>query len=117
MQTGNTVNSEESAQMNENRKPRILIPWDVREAITVTEAAKVAGCSLVTIRTWAHMDGLGRRVGGRWMISKVALAMFLDGDKRALAAYLAGDRESELVAGYFKRVGLSPVVLPAQVAG
>jgi hypothetical protein len=81
MQTGNTVNSEESAKMNENQKPRILIPWSVQEAITVTEAAKIAGCSLVTIRTWAHMDGLGRRVGGRWMISKVALSMFLDGDK------------------------------------
>jgi hypothetical protein len=96
---------------------RVLVPWDSREAICVTEAAKIAGCSLVTIRTWAQMDGLGRRVGGRWMISKVALAMYLDGDMRALAAYLAGDRESDLVAEYFKRVGLSPVISPAQIAG
>jgi hypothetical protein len=62
-----------------NARPRVLVPWDAREAITVTEAAKIAGCSLVTIRTWAHLDGLGRRVGGRWMLSKVALAMFLSG--------------------------------------
>jgi hypothetical protein len=30
------------------------------------------------------------------MVSQVALAMFLDGDHKALRAYLAGDRSSEL---------------------
>jgi hypothetical protein len=98
-------------------KPQVLIPWNAREAICVTEAAKIAGCSLVTVRTWASLHGLGRRVGGRWMLSRVALAMYLDGDTRALAAYLQGDRESELVVGYFARYGLSPVVSPAQVTG
>jgi hypothetical protein len=96
---------------------RVLVPWDAREAICVTEAAKIAGCTPVTIRTWAHLDGLGRRVGGRWMISKVALAMFLDGDRSALLAYLQGDRESELVIAYFERCGLAPVMSPAQVTG
>jgi hypothetical protein len=40
------------------------------------------------------------------MVSQVALAMFLDGDQGALRAYLAGDRSSELVRGYFGRFGL-----------
>jgi hypothetical protein len=45
----------------------------------------------------------------------VALTMYLDGDAKALAAYLQGDRESELVIAYFERCGLAPVMSPAQV--
>jgi hypothetical protein len=37
------------------------------------------------------------------MVSKVALAMFLDGNQPALNAYLAGNRESEEVLEYFHR--------------
>ena len=40
------------------------------------------------------------------MISQVALAMFLDGDRKALRAYPAGDRSIELVKRYFERFGL-----------
>jgi hypothetical protein len=40
------------------------------------------------------------------MVSKVALAMFLDHDLKALKAYHAGDRTSALVESYFKREGL-----------
>lgn len=55
--------------------------------------------------------GMGRRIGGgTWSVSKVALAMFLDGDQRALRAYHAGDRTSELIAGYFERSGLGDLV-------
>ena len=39
------------------------------------------------------------------------LAMWLDGDNGALAAYLAGDRSSPTVAEYFSRCG---VPLPKQ---
>lgn len=54
---------------------------------------------------------MGRRIGGgTWSVSKVALAMFLDGDQRALRAYHAGDRTSELIAGYFERSGLGDLV-------
>jgi hypothetical protein len=42
------------------------------------------------------------------MVSRVALAMHLDGDREALKAYLAGDRESPLVTNYFQRFGLQP---------
>jgi hypothetical protein len=58
----------------------------------------------ITMRGWCEEHGLGRRIGGgSWMVSRVALAMFLDGDIKALRAYHAGDRESELVTLYFRR--------------
>jgi hypothetical protein len=40
------------------------------------------------------------------MVSRVALQMLLDGDRRALRAYLKGDRESALVRSYYARLGL-----------
>ena len=58
------------------------------------------------MRAWAANFDLGRPVGGRWMISRVALAMYLDSDRKALRAYLSGDRESALVVAYFQRFGL-----------
>jgi hypothetical protein len=36
-------------------------------------------------------------------VSKVALAMLLDGNKEALAAYLTGDRTSSMIKSYFDR--------------
>jgi hypothetical protein len=60
-----------------------------------------------TIRNWCVQHHLGRRVGGgTWVVSKVALAMHLDGDLKALRTYHAGDRTSNLVAPYFERAGL-----------
>jgi hypothetical protein len=86
---------------------QILIPFDKRERISLKEAAGIAGKSESTMRGWAEEHGLGRRVGGgTWSVSCVALAMFLDGDAKALRAYHAGDRESELVAVYYRRAGL-----------
>jgi len=58
-------------------------------------------------RAWCEEHGLGRRIGGgAWSVSKVALAIFLDGDLKALRAYHAGDRMSERDVGYFERAGL-----------
>lgn len=83
---------------------RVLIPFDVREGIDLSGAAKRAGKSQTTIRNWCSQRGLGRRVGGGvWVVSKVALAMHLDGDDKALAAYLSGDRSSQPVKMYFDR--------------
>jgi hypothetical protein len=91
---------------------KILVPFDRREAVSLKEAAKRAGKSVSTMRSWCAEDGLGRRVGGGiWMVSKVALAMFLDDDLKALKAYHAGDRTSDLVAPYFKRAGLTDGVI------
>jgi hypothetical protein len=89
----------------DNRK--ILVPFDNRECMSLKEAAAIASKSVSAMRARCEEHGLGRRVGGgTWMVSKVALAMFLDGDLRALRAYHAGELTSELVAAYFKRVGL-----------
>src|SRR5215218_8766906 len=43
-------------------------------------------------------------------VSRVALAMPLDGDADALAAYLAGDRHGVLVAPYYERLGLGALL-------
>lgn len=94
--------------------PQILKPFDRREAITLRQAALIAGRSESTMRSWCQCHHLGRRVGGGpWQVSRPALLMFLDDDKATLRAYLAGDRESELVLSYFRRAGIgSPQQIP-----
>jgi len=70
-------------------------------------AAERAGKSPGTIRNWYIEHGIGLRVGGgRWIISKVALAMFLDGDHEALCRYKSGDRSNDRMVVYFRREGL-----------
>jgi hypothetical protein len=84
---------------------KILSPFDKRECLSLKRAADIAGKSESTMRGWCEEHGLGRRVGGgTWSVSKVALAMFLDGDAKALRAYHAGDRSSEMIAPYFERM-------------
>jgi hypothetical protein len=91
-----------SAILTDGRQ--ILCPFDKRECLSLTEATGIAGKSESTVRGWCGEHGLGRRVGsGTWSVSKVALAMFLDGDAKALRAYHAGDRSSELVIQYYNR--------------
>jgi hypothetical protein len=86
---------------------RILCPFDVREGVDLATAAARAGKSETTVRNWCNQHGLGRRVGGgTWVVSKVALAMFLDGDLKALDAYRSGDRSSAVVSLYFQRCGV-----------
>lgn len=46
----------------------------------------------------------GVESGRTWSIGRAALAMFLDGAIKALGAYHAGDRSSEIVARYFVRL-------------
>jgi hypothetical protein len=94
--------------MSDVRAPQVLIPFDIKEALTISEAAAIAGRTVVTMRAWAAMHDLGRRVGGRWLISRVALAIHLDNDRTTLKAYLDGDRHSRNVVSYFERLGLVP---------
>jgi hypothetical protein len=83
----------------------------ISEPQGLKEAADVAGKSESTMRVWVEEHGLGRRIGGgTWSVSRVALAMLLDGQERALRAYHASDRETELVVDYFVRVGLADMV-------
>jgi hypothetical protein len=85
---------------------KILSPFDKRECISLKEAANIAGRSQSTLRGWCAVYGLGRRIGGgTWSVSKVALAMFLDGDRKALQAYHSGDRTGEMVKSYFEQAG------------
>lgn len=85
-------------------QPRIADP--ISEALSIAEAVDVANKSPRTIRERRYLRDLGRRIGGQRDISRVALAMFLDGDKLALEGYLAGDRTSPTVTGYFTRCGV-----------
>jgi hypothetical protein len=85
---------------------RILIPFDVREGITLQQAAGIAGKTEGTIKNWCHDPGVGRKVGKTYLVSRPALTMYLEGDNKALKAYHAGDRSSPLVAVYFERAGL-----------
>lgn len=87
-------------------RPMVLVPFDRREAITLKQAAAIAGRSETTVRGWCASYHIGRRVvGGPWMVSRVALAMLLDGDRRALEAYLSGDRSGPLMTPYMDRLG------------
>jgi hypothetical protein len=92
-------------------EPRILIPFDISEATSLTAASKKAGKSVRTLRAWCLEHGLGRRIGSHWHVSRVALAMFLDGDEAALSAYHSGARAgSERVAAYYHRLGLGDLI-------
>jgi hypothetical protein len=86
--------------------PQVLIPFDRREALSLRQAADISGKSVETIRRWCALYDIGRRIGGQWAVSHPALLMMLDGDREALAAYLAGDRSGPLITAYFKRANL-----------
>ena len=64
----------------QDRAPQVLVPFEKKEAIPLKEAAARAGRSESTIKNWCRDHHIGRRVGGGWMVSQVALATFLDGD-------------------------------------
>lgn len=84
-------------------EPQVLRPFSRAEAITVAEAVAISGKSERTIRTWCMIHDIGRKIGGQWAVSVVALHMLLEGNDAALAAYLKGDRSSPLVTDYFAR--------------
>jgi hypothetical protein len=89
-----------------NLPPQVLRPYDRREALSLKEAAEISGKSVETIRRWCSLYDIGRRIGGQWAVSHPALLMLLDGDRKALAAYLAGDRSGASVRAYFERARL-----------
>jgi Helix-turn-helix domain len=93
----------------------VLIPFDAREALTLQKAAKIATVSETTIARWCKKPGIGRKIGGAWRVSRVALQMMLDDNGWALVAYLNGDRTSQRVTRYFLDLGLGDI-LPTQGA-
>jgi hypothetical protein len=92
----------------------ILVPFDIRESMSIAMAAKFSGKAGNTIRLWAERYGIGRKIGGDWHISRVALRIFLDGDTAALAAYHAGERTNSLVRPYFERVRCGALLQKSQ---
>ena len=88
------------------RLPLVLVPFDRRESLTLQQAAEIAGRDPETIRRWCSLKDVGRKIGGRWAVSRPALLMFLDNDRHALRAYHAGHRSGGLVEAYFERAGM-----------
>jgi hypothetical protein len=91
-----------------------MVPFDARESISLAVAARLSGKAANTIRLWAERYGIGRKIGGDWHISRVALRIFLDGDTAALDAYHAGNRTDPAVRSYFERVGCGALLQNSQ---
>jgi hypothetical protein len=99
----------ETQRLRQTHRDRrqILIPFDPRECISRSDAAEKAGVAMGTISGWCEKYGIGRRIGGQWKISKVALRMHLEGAREALAAYHAGNRTDPKVVTYLEEAGLT----------
>jgi len=95
-------------------KRLIMVPFDARESISIAVAMRLSGKAGNTIRLWAQRHGIGRKIGGDWHISRVALRMFLDGDMVALTAYHAGNRTDPTVRAYFERAGCGALLHKTQ---
>jgi Helix-turn-helix domain len=89
---------------------RASASFDAREALTLQEAAKIATVSETTIARWCKEPGIGRKIGGAWRVSRVALQMMLDDNGWALMAYLDGDRAHPRVTQYFFDLGLGDIL-------
>lgn len=60
-------------------EPALLRPYDSANWMGTSEAAKLAGVSEYTIRIWCTQYGIGRKVAGRWRVSRTLLAQLLNG--------------------------------------
>jgi hypothetical protein len=90
--------------------PKVLVPFDLQEAISTGTAAAKSGRTPRTIRNWCETDGIGRKVGGRLRISVVALQMKLEENRKALTLYRDGNREDPRVVAYFQREGIGGLI-------
>jgi hypothetical protein len=78
----------------------------MREAAKLQQAPGIAGRSTETVRRSCEIGDIGRRFDGRWAVSRVALAMFLDGDEAGLRRHLHGEQSDAAVASHLGRAGL-----------
>ncbi len=85
---------------------KILFPYIPEEAMLLGEAVQRTGWSDATLRDRAVRFGLARKIGGRWIFSRVALELFLNGQTEGLAAYHEGNRTNPEVIEAFARLGL-----------
>jgi hypothetical protein len=88
-----------------------LKPYDPIDAIGIRAACKLSGWSRPRVIELCEQNGLGRKIGARWAISKVALHAFLNDDREGLSAYLGGDRAGPAVTCAYHAAG---VPLPSQ---
>jgi hypothetical protein len=88
----------------------VMVPFDLRESMSIAVAAKLSGRAGNTIRLWAERHGIGRKIR-RLAHQQGALRIFLDGDMAALAAYHAGNRTNPLVRPHFERGGCGALLL------
>ena len=51
-------------------EPQVLRPFHRSEVLSIAEAACIAGRAVRTIREWCLFHDIGRRIGGRWAVSK-----------------------------------------------
>lgn len=89
----------------------VLKPYDPEEAIGIHTACELSGASRGRIIQLCEQHGLGRKIGARWAVSRVALHAFLNDDREGLNSYLAGDRTGPVVARLYHAAGVS---LPSQ---
>ena len=82
---------------------QVLRPYIRAEARTTAEAAAFAGKTVRTIRLWCEKYAIGRRLGSVWIVSIVALDLYLSGETKGLAAYLRGDRSHPHVVAAYAR--------------
>ena len=96
-----------------------LIPFDSREAVSLRQAAKIAGKSESTMRTWCHRYHIGRRIGGAWSVSRVGLQMLLEDDLDALALYHRGlrARSEPVPAWHYRGLGLGDLLRRPEFGG
>ena len=60
-------------------RPVTIAPCDILE---MDEAVALSGRRPCTIRKWAKVHRLGRRLGGRWLLSRSRFNAFVEGDVR-----------------------------------
>jgi len=92
-----------------NRK--ILDPFDNRESCSIADAAEQIGRCRSTTRNLSAHEGLGRRIGGRVVVSRPALSMFLSGDPRDV-----GQRTRCLGTGGVKVFKVETMLIPDEGA-
>ena len=94
-----------------HKAPAVLKPYDPNEVIGIRAACKLSGGSRGRMIQLCEQHGLGRKIGARWAVSRVALHAFLNDDHEGLNAYLTGDRTGPVVAHLYRAAG---VPLPSQ---
>lgn len=67
-----------SGEVHYKRKPEI--PIQNENELTIIQAATLANKSTMTIRNWIQDFGIGKKIGGRYLIYKNKLEQILSGE-------------------------------------